>query len=91
LPFPDNKFRLCVDEENFYIGNNVLVDGNDLIINNERYKRTHGLWMLLANPNRKKLDKETHESWWTNKDNFTEKYLNLYKEIITKKTFYLSE
>ena len=51
LPFPDNKFGVWVDEENFYIGDNhVLADGNDLIISNERYKGTHGLWKLLTNP-----------------------------------------
>jgi hypothetical protein len=37
---------------------------------------------VLINPNKNKLDKVTHDSWWTNKDNFTEKDLNLYKEIL---------
>jgi len=54
-----------------------------LIINNKRYKGTHGLWRLLTNPN-KKLDKDTYESWWANKDNFTEKDYTLYKEILNK-------
>jgi hypothetical protein len=30
------------------------------------------------------LDKDTYELWWTSKNNFTEKYLNLYKEILMK-------
>jgi hypothetical protein len=87
LPFPDNKFGIRVVEENFYIGgkdNKVVIEGNDLIIDNERYKETHGLWKLLTKPNRKNLDKDTYESWWTNKNNFTEKDLNLYKEILMK-------
>ena len=58
------------------------MDGNDLIINNEKYKCTHGLWKLLINPNIKKLDKETYNSWWTKKDNSTEKDINTYKEIL---------
>ena len=75
LPFPDSKFDIWVDEENFYIGNKdkVVIDGNDLIINNERYKGTHGLCKLLTIQNKKKMDKDTYESWWTNKKNFTEK------------------
>jgi hypothetical protein len=87
LPFPDNKFGIWVDEQNFYIGgkdSKVEIDGNDLNINNGRYKGTHGLWKLLTNPNRKNLDKDTYESRWTNKNNFTEKDLNLYKEILMK-------
>ena len=36
------------------------------------------------NPNRKKMDKDTYKSWWNNKDNFTEKDLNSYKEILMK-------
>ena len=32
------------------------------------------------------MDKETYNTWWTNKDNFTEKDLNSYKEIL-KKTY----
>ena len=28
--------------------------------------------------------KETYESWWKKKDNFTEKDLNSYKEVIKK-------
>jgi len=46
LPFPDNKFGIWFDDENFYIGNKdnkILIDGNDLIVNNERYRGTHGL------------------------------------------------
>jgi phosphoribosylaminoimidazole-succinocarboxamide synthase len=89
LHFPDNKFGIHVwyDEGNFYIGskdNKFVVDGNDLIINNERYKGTHGFRKLLTIPNKKKLDKDTYESWLTNTDNFTEKDLNLYKEILKK-------
>jgi hypothetical protein len=61
--------------------NKVVVDGNDLIINYKRYKGTHWFWKLLTNPNKNKLDKHTYGSWWTNKNNFTEKDLNLYKEI----------
>ena len=63
LPFPDNKFGIWFDDDNFYIGhkaNKILIDGNDLIINGEKYKGTHGLWRLLTNPNRKKLDQETY-------------------------------
>ena len=53
-----------------------------MIINDERYKGTHGLWKLLTNPNN--MNKEIYDTWWTNKDNFTEKYLNWYKEILIK-------
>jgi hypothetical protein len=44
-----------------------------LIINDERYKVTHGVWKLLIEPNKKNLGKDTYESWWINKDIFTEK------------------
>jgi hypothetical protein len=40
---------------------------------------------VLTNPN-KKLDNDTYESWWSNKDNFKEKDYNLNKEIL-KKTY----
>jgi hypothetical protein len=30
------------------------------------------------------LDKDTCDTWWTNKDNFSEKDLSLYKEILMK-------
>jgi hypothetical protein len=61
-----------------------LLDGNDLIVNDERYKGTHGLWKLLTNPKQKNMDPETYDTWWTNKDNFTEKDLALYEEILVK-------
>jgi hypothetical protein len=54
-----------------------MIGGNDLIINNEKYKGTRGLWKLLTNPNREKLYIKTYSTWW-NKDNFTEKGLNIY-------------
>jgi hypothetical protein len=76
LPFQDKIFGICYDSDRFYIGNKnseVIIDGNDLSINNEKYRGTHGLWKLLTNPNRKKLNKETYNTRWTNKDNFTEK------------------
>jgi hypothetical protein len=65
LPNQDNKFGIWADENiKFYIGDSqVVVTGNDLIINSERYKGTDGLWRLLTNPNKKKLDRETYESW----------------------------
>ena len=56
-PFPDNKFGIWFDDENFYIGNKenkILIDGNDLIVKDKRYKGSHGLWRLLTKPNRKK-------------------------------------
>jgi hypothetical protein len=89
LPFPDDKFGIWYDEDNVYIGdksNEILVDGNNLIVSGEKYKGTHGLWRLLTNPNKKNLDQETYDTWWTNKDNFTEKDLYSYKEIL-KKTY----
>jgi len=58
-PFPDGMFGIWQMKKNFYIGdkgNKVLIDGNDLIMDNERYKGRHGLRSLLTNPN-KKLDK----------------------------------
>ena len=57
VPFPDNIFGIWRDAERFHIGNEsnkVIIDGNDLIINDEKYKGTHGIWRLLTNPNRKK-------------------------------------
>jgi len=87
LRFPDNQFGIWYDEEHFYIGdksNEILVDDNDLIVSGEKYKGTHGLWKLLTNPNKKNLDQETYDTWWTNKDNFTEKDLTSYKEILVK-------
>jgi hypothetical protein len=30
------------------------------------------------------MDKQTYDTWWINKNNFTEKDLNLYKEILMK-------
>ena len=69
LPFPDNKFDICTDKNHHYIGNTpVVIDNNDLIIKNKRYTGTHGLWMLLTNPDRKSLDADTYKSWWTNTD-----------------------
>jgi hypothetical protein len=75
------------DDDNIYIcnkSNKVLIDGNDLIIKDEKYEGTHGLWRVLKKPNKDKLDKEAYDTWWTNKDNFTEKDLSLYKEILMK-------
>jgi len=49
------EFGIWYDSDRFYIGNEsneVMIDGDDLIINNEPYKGTHGLWKLLTNPNR---------------------------------------
>lgn len=60
------------------------MDGNDLIFNDESFKLTHGLWKLLTIQNKKKMDKGTCESWWTKKDNFTEKDFNSYKRILMK-------
>ena len=85
LPFPDNKFGIWFDDENFYIGNKenkILIDGNDLIVNDQRYKGSHGLWRLLTNPNRKKMSQETYDTWWTSRENFSEKDLASYKEIL---------
>ena len=87
MPFPDNKFGIWFDDANFYIGhkaNKILIDGKDLIVNGEKYKGTHGLWRLFTNPNRKKIDQETYKTWWTNKENFLEKDLNSYKEILNE-------
>ena len=87
ITFQDRIFGIWYDYERFYIGNQsnrIIIDGNDLIINDERYKGTHGLWKILTNPNRKKVDKETYDTWWTKKDNFAEKDLNSYKEILKK-------
>ena len=66
LHFPDDKFGIWYDEEKFYIGdksNEILIDGNDLIVSGEKYKGTHGLWRLLTNPNKKNLDQETYDTW----------------------------
>ena len=87
ITFQDRIFGIWYDYERFYIGNQsnrITIDGNDLIINDERYKGTHGLWKILTNTNRKKVDKETYDTWWTKKDNFAEKDLNSYKEILVK-------
>ena len=35
-------------------------------------------------PKQKKMDQETYKTWWTNKENFSEKYLTLYKEILNE-------
>ena len=56
LPFPDNKFGIWYGEEHFYIGNKsneILIDGNDFIVNDENYRGTHGLWRILTNPSQK--------------------------------------
>ena len=85
-------FGIWRDNEKFNIGNEknkVITDCNDLIINDEKYKGTEGLWILLTNTNKDKLDKETYTTWWTNKNNFTEQDLSSYKEIlITTDTIY---
>ena len=60
-----------------------MIDGNDLIVKDEKYKGTHGLWRLLTNPNKKSMDQETYDTWWSS-DNFTEKDLASYKEILVK-------
>ena len=87
LSFPDNKFGIWYDEEKFYIGNKsneIFIDGNDLIVSREKYKGNHGLWKLLTNTNKKNLNQEVYKTWWTNKNNFTEKDLALYKEILVR-------
>lgn len=46
LAFPDNEFGIWFDDENPYIGNKenkIFIDGNDLIVNDERYKGSHWL------------------------------------------------
>ena len=53
IPFQDKIFGIWFDGEKGYFGNKsneVMIDGNDLIINNELYKGTHGLWKLLPKP-----------------------------------------
>ena len=55
-----------------------------MIINDERFKGTHILWRVLTNPDRNKIHKDTYDTWWTNKDNFIEKDLRSYKEILMK-------
>jgi hypothetical protein len=62
IPFQDEIFGIYYDDENFYIGNEsnkVVIDGNDFITIDERYKGIRGPWRLLTNPNKKKMDKET--------------------------------
>jgi hypothetical protein len=44
-----------------------------LIINDEKYKGTEGLWRLLTYPNKNKIDKETNVTWRTNKKNLQNK------------------
>jgi len=47
IPFQDKIFGIWFDGEKAYIANKineVMIDGNDLIINNEPYKGTHGFW-----------------------------------------------
>jgi hypothetical protein len=83
LPFPDDKFGIWTDRKSHYVGDTpVVIDDNDLIIKNKRYTGTHGLWMLLTNPDKKSLDKDTFKAWWTNLDNFTEEDYDTYKEIL---------
>ena len=51
IPFQDKIFGIWYDDEKFYIGNesnSVIIDGNDLIVNDELYKGTHDLWRLLT-------------------------------------------
>jgi hypothetical protein len=39
LPFPDNKFGIWYDDENFYIGNKsnqILIEDNDLFVNDKK-------------------------------------------------------
>jgi hypothetical protein len=58
LPFQDNIFGIWRDEKGFHISNesnNIINDGNDLIVNDERYKGTHGLWKVLTNFTEKDL------------------------------------
>ena len=50
IPFQDKIFGVWYDDKKFYIGNEsnrVIIDGNDLIVNDELYKGTHGLWRLF--------------------------------------------
>jgi len=89
--FTDKIFGIRYESVRFYIRNKskkVIIDGDDLIINDEPYKGTHGLWKLLKNPNKK--IRQTYNIWWTNKGNFKEKDLNTYKEIF-KKTYSIYE
>jgi len=85
LPLSDNKFGIWYHESGFHIGGNkVIIDGDDLVIDDEKYKGTQGLWRLLTNPNEKKIYHETYNTWWIKKGNFTENDLSLYKDILKK-------
>jgi hypothetical protein len=59
-----------------------VVNDNDLVIKNERYTGIHGVWMLITNPDKKSLDRDTFKIRWTNPGNFTEQDYDTYKEIL---------
>jgi len=49
-------FQIKNHESGFHIGgNNVIIDGDDLIIDDERYKGTEGFWRLLKTLIKRKL------------------------------------
>ena len=65
--FQDIIFGIRFDGEKLHIGNsdNVIIVGNDLIINGELLNGTQGHCRLLTNPNKIKIDRETFDTWWT--------------------------
>ena len=55
-----------------------------MIINGGKSIGNQGFWRLLTKPNKIKIDRQTNDAWWSKKDNFIEKYLSSYKEILMK-------
>jgi len=54
LPFSDDKSGIWYVENGSHIGgNNIIIHGDDLIMNDKKYTGTQRFWRLLTNPNKK--------------------------------------
>jgi hypothetical protein len=60
----DNKFGIYTKGDKFYIGNKeVKIADNDIIIGEERYKGTPGLWELITSKDPKNYSQEDKTSY----------------------------
>ncbi|KAF6205544.1 hypothetical protein GE061_019717 [Apolygus lucorum] len=69
----DKQFGIWGNEDKIYIGDKqIQVDEDDIIIQNVKYRGTHGLWRLLTDPEGPEPSKYTPDD------------LNIYKIILVK-------
>ena len=60
----DKTFGICVKNGKFMIGNKISkIQGDNIVIGNEVYVRTPGLWTLITEKNPKEYDEEVYERY----------------------------